>query len=329
MAISLVTGGCGFVGSHIARQLVEEGESVRVLALPGESDENVADLDLEIVYGDVRDRTRVEAAVRGADTVYHVAAVYRVGMDDPSPMYEVNLRGTFNVLEAARRAGVSTVVYTASMVALGRPPVGEHGDEHTPYETWPIPFHYAHSKHLSCQLARDFADWGLDVRIVCPGVVLGPGDRGPTPSGQLIVTMMRGGLSALPIHFEGGTNLVDVRDAAQVHLLAARRGKPGETYLATAHNLTNGQLTQAIGRALGRSSRSLGVPVALARPLVAVGERIAAWRGEPPPLSRELFEYSLRPSYFDNTKAVEQLGASFRPLDETLRDAVAYFRDRI
>jgi dihydroflavonol-4-reductase len=325
MKRALVTGGCGFLGSSIVKALLSRGVEVRVLALPNEPTENIDGLEVELLRGNVLSNEDATRAVDGMDTVFHPAAVYKAWMTDPSPMYTVNMSGTFNVLEASRRAGVGRVVYTASMVALGRPAPGTIGDENTPYEAWEIDFPYSRSKYHSRMLAEDFARWGLDLSVVCPGIVLGPGDIAPTPSGKLIINTLRGGP---PLYTDGGANYVDVRDAAEVHVLAAEKGRAGERYLATAHNLSNLELLEAITRAAGKKRRYFKMPEAVVRRVVIAMEAQARRSGGEPLLTRNFFEYSLRPSYYSNRKAATELGATFRPLDETLRDAIAYFRQR-
>lgn len=322
----LVTGGCGFLGSAITRQLVARGKDVRVMAVPGESRENLGELDVEIVEGDVRVRADAERVVAGMDTVFHAAAIYSDWAPDPSLMYDVNLRGTFNIFEAARRAGVEKVVYTASMVSVGRPEPGQWADEDTKYEAWDLDFPYSRSKFFSRELAEYFADWQLDVRVVCPGIVFGPGDLRPTPSGQLIVTSIT--TPGPAIYFDGGASYVDVRDAAECHVLAAENGQKGERYLATAHNLTNQELVQTVLRVTGSERRMLKLPVGVARTIARAMDVQARRSGKPPLLARDFFEYSLKPSFYRNDKARRELGARFRPLEETIRDAVDYFRQR-
>lgn len=322
----LVTGGAGFVGSWVVRQLVEKGVTTRVLALPDEPTDNLEGVDPEIVRGNVLDRDDCARSISGCDTLFHIAAVYKAWMPDPTPMYTVNLRGTFNMLEAARREGVQTTVYTASIVSLGRSGPKRLADESEPYDAWDIDFAYSRSKYHSRRLAEDFAAWGSDVRIVCPGVVLGPGDIGPTPSGQLIINSLQGGP---PVVFEGGMSYVDVRDAANVHVLAAEKGKPGETYIASAHNLSNADFSRAIRRAAGLPERRpVKVPAKLIQSMVSGMEAIAKRTGKPPLITRAFIDYSLKASYYSNRKAVEELGAEFRPIDETIRDAMDYFRGR-
>ena len=324
MKHALVTGGCGFLGSSIVRSLLERKVRVRVLALPSERTDNVDGLDVEVVRGDVTSPDDCARAVKGVDTVFHAAAIYKAWMPDPSLMYEVNSRGTFHMLEASRRGGVKTVVYTASIVALGRPPAGTLGDESTEYKVWKLDFPYSRAKYHSRVIAESFAQWGMDVRIVCPGIVFGPRDIAPTPSGKLIIESVKG--SGPPVVVDGGASYVDVRDAAEVHVLAAEKGKPGEKYLATAHNLSNQDFLDAIGRAIGKVRRYYRLPVPAARAIIHATNVVAEKTGTEPPLTEEFFEYSLVPSYFRNDKARHALGATFRPIEDSIRDAVAYFR---
>lgn len=323
---ALVTGGCGFLGSWIVRHLVDEGVTVRVLALPGEARDNLEGLDgVEVIEGDVGSIADAQRAVEGTDSVFHAAAIYQDWAPDPTRMYDVNLRGTFNMLEAARRAGVERVIYTASIVSLGRPEPGELGDETTAYESWDIDFPYSRSKFFSRELAEYFGEWGQDVRVVCPGIVLGPSDIRPTPSGKLIVNSMAGGPG---VYYDGGGSYVDVRDAARTHVLAAQKGKPGERYLATAHNLSTREFIENVDRVLGRKRRMVKLPVAVARAVAMGMEARAARSGKPPMLARNFFEYSLKPAFYRNDKARRELGATFRPIEETIADAVEYFRGR-
>lgn len=326
MQRALVTGGCGFLGSWIVRQLVQEGVKVRALAVKGEPRDNLAGVDVEIVEGDVTNVEDAQRAVDGMDTVFHCAAIYKDWAPDPTGMYDVNLRGTFHVLEASRRAGVERVIYTASIVSLGRPTPGALGDETTRYEAWDLDFPYSRSKYQSRELAEYFAAWGMDVRVVCPGIVFGPSDIRPTPSGALIISSLK--TPGPAVAYDGGASYVDVRDAARVHLLAARKGKKGERYIASAHNLTNDELVRTIDRVTGRKRRMLHLPVSAARSLAALMEAQAKRTGKPPLLARNFFEYSLKPSFYSNAKSVRELGASYRPIEETIRDAVKWFEQR-
>lgn len=323
MKHALVTGAPGFLGAHIVRLLVDRGVQVRALARKGEALDNLRGLDVEVVRADVRDPARMKEATRKVDTVFHAAAIYEAYTRDPGRMYDVNLQGTFHVLEAARRNDVETIVYTASIAALGRPEPGALADEGHDYEAWDLDFAYSRSKYFSKRIAEDFAAWGLDVRIVCPGIVLGPGDRTPTPSGRLIISLASG---RAPGYTDGGASYVDVRDAALGHLLAAEKGKPGASYIVTGHNLSNRDFLDVVCRVCGLRRRSVKIPVSLARAYVRARELQAKRREEIPDLASAFFEYGLRECYYDNTRAKRELGMRFSAIDDTVRDAVDWFR---
>lgn len=325
MKKALITGGCGFLGSFIVRAALKAGAEVRVLAKPGEKRTALDGLDVDIREGDIRIRADVESAVGGVDTVFHAAAVYDDFAPDPTLMHDVNLRGTFHVLRAAREAGVDKVVYTASIASLGRPVAGQSGDEETPFDCWDIDFPYARSKFFSRELAEYFADWGQDVRVVCPGVVLGPGDLRPTPSGQIILTAM---LPGPAMYFDGGAGYVDVRDAAEVHVLAALRGKPGERYVASAHNYTNRELVELIAQVSGHRRPMIYLPRSVAWSMFTAMDIIARRTGTRPLVSKVFYQYALRAPFFRSDKARRELGASFRPLSETVQAAIEDFEAR-
>lgn len=329
MGTALVTGGAGFLGSSLVRELLESGDTtVRVLALPEEPLDNLEGLDVEIVHGDVTDPGVALCSTDGIDTLYHCAAIYKDYMPDPRPMYTVNLSGTFNMLEAARRNDVPTTVATSSITALGRPAPGRLSDESSPYEAWGVDFPYTRTKYLSQKLAEDFAAWGLDVRIVCPGVIFGPRDIGPTPSGRIIINAL--GEGAPPLTTEGGSSYADVRDVARVHVLAATKGEPGGVYAATAHNLDNRAFVRAVLRAAGRDpdKRLVRVPGPIMSRLARIAEAMAIRKGQDPDMTAAMLDYSRRPLFIDNRRSIEELGATYRPIDETIRDAIADFRQR-
>src|SRR5688500_11817509 len=231
-----VTGAAGFIGHHVVRLLRAEGRPVRALIRPGEDTQNLdalADAGIERVEGDILDPAALARHMAGCDVVYHLAALYRTWVPDPKVIYDVNITGAANVLAAAVALGVRRVVHTSSIAAIGVDPTGQPAGEHTEYNLWPFAFDYVRSKYLAHQVARAFAP-ALDVVLVCPGMPLGPGDIGPTPTGRTLVDTLNG---KIRVSFEGGLNLVDVEDVARGHLLAEAHGRRGEAYLLTGHNL--------------------------------------------------------------------------------------------
>lgn len=322
----LVTGAAGFIGHHVVRLLTEAGRPVRAVLRPGEDPRNLEGLDprlVERVEGDVLDRPRMHALVDGCDAVYHLAAIYRTWVPDPKVIYDVNVTGSANVLAAAARAGVRKVVYTSSIAAVGLRGDGALSDETTPFNLWGDSFDYVRSKYLGQQVALAFAPL-VDVSIVGPGMPLGPGDIGPTPTGRTLVDALSG---RIRVCFEGGLNIVDVEDVARGHLLAEERGRRGECYLLSGHNLTIFDLIAAMRRVLGMRHAMFATPVGMAKAAGWALEQLADRATHREPLiTPGSVAYASQRLHFDNRKAREELGFAVRPLDETLRRAAEWFR---
>lgn len=322
----LVTGAAGFIGHHVVRLLVAEGRRVRAVLRPGEDPRNLVHLDpaqVERVEGDVRDLARMRTLARGCAAVYHLAAVYRTWVPDPQVIFDVNVTGSANVLTAAVEAGVPKVVYTSSIAAVGVRDDGGPADETTPFNLWGDDFDYVRSKYLGEQVALAYAPL-VDLTIVNPGMPLGPGDVAPTPTGRTLIDALSG---RIRVCFPGGLNLVDVEDVARGHLLAERRGRRGERYLLTGHNLTIEGMIAELRRVLGLQHAMVAVPAWLARAAGAALERLAdRGLGGEPVITAGSVAYASRPLNFDNRKAREELGFTTRPLEDTLRRAVAWFR---
>ena len=259
----LVTGGTGFVGANIVRELVALGAGVRVLARPGGDRRALDGVPVEIVEGDLLDRASLERAVTGADTLYHVAADYRLWARDPAELHRVNVGGTRAILEAAGEGGVRRVVYTSTVGALGIPKDGTPGTEDTPVSLADMVGPYKASKFLAERVATDFARRGLPVVIVNPSAPIGPWDIKPTPTGQMIVDFMRGRMFAT---LDTGLNVVHVRDVARGHLLAAERGRVGERYILghVRGNLSLAEIGRLLAETTGRPAPRLRVPYAVA-----------------------------------------------------------------
>src|SRR5438128_3959435 len=235
MTDALVTGGTGFVGAKVVRELLAQRRRVRVLARPRGDRRALAGLDVEICEGDLLDPASVQRAVKGVDVVFHVAADYRLWAPDSEELHRINVGGTRAVLEAAGAAGVSRVVYTSTVGALGIPEDGVPGTGETPVSLRDMIGPYKASKFLAEQVALGFAHQGLPVVVVNPSAPVGPWDVKPTPTGRMIVDFLEGRMFAT---LDTGLNLVHVRDVARGHLLAAERGKIGEKYILGNRNLS-------------------------------------------------------------------------------------------
>lgn len=324
---ALVTGGTGFVGSHVARQLAARGERIRALARPNSRRDNLADLDarlVEFVCGDLTDPDSLREAVRGCDTLYHVAADYRLWAKDPQELYRANVDGTRHLLQAALDAGVSKVVYTSTVGALGIPKDGTPGTEDTPVSEAAMIGHYKRSKFLAEQEARRFAERGLPVVIVNPSTPVGENDIKPTPTGQVIVDFLN---RRLPAYIDTGLNLIDVRDVAAGMLLAAERGRVGERYILGNANSTLKEILELLADITGMPAPKARMPYAVAWLAVGV-ENIVAERllHRAPAHPFEGVKMARHKMYFDASKAVKELGLPQSSLHEALARAVAWFR---
>lgn len=321
---TLVTGGAGFIGSAVVRQLLARGREVRVMLAPREPDDNVRGLEVETVRADLLDRGAVAAAMAGCDVVYHLAAIYSLWLPDESLIYQVNVEGTKNVLFAALRAGVRRVVHTSSIAAIGVPPEGELADERFRFNHWAGGNAYIRSKYLSDLDAQRFAAEGLPVVIVCPGFPFGERDRGPTPTGRFIVEALH---RRVPGYTAGGFCAVDVDDVAACHVLAEEKGRVGERYIAGGHNLTYREFFATVTRVAGLPPIRRRIPSAAVLAL-AWGSEARARRGGPPPrITTKAARYALSTVWYDTAKARRELGMPLTPLDITIERAVRWFRD--
>ena len=323
---ALVTGGAGFIGSNVVRALLERGTEVRVLVLPGESTKNLEGLDVEIVWGNVLDQGGIKAAVAGCDEVYHLAAIYALWLSRPSLMRDVNVRGTRNVLAAARDAGVARVIHTSSIAVVGGAGRSTDATEESPFHLQNTGNLYATTKYEAHQVALEFADTGLDVRIVCPTGPIGPRDIGPTPTGKLMLMAINGPAAFIA---ETTTNFGDVRDMAEGHVLAAERGKRGEVYLVGNQNHTYEKVAKTAQRLAGIRRPILRLPHCV---LLGASHVLTFWADEvtrrPPLITPSSLRISRLGLRADCSKAFTELGVPRRPLEDSLRDALHWFAEQ-
>jgi dihydroflavonol-4-reductase len=319
---ALVTGGTGFIGANVVRELLAAGATVRVLARAAGDRRALADVKVEIVEGDLLDAASVRRAVTGVQAVYHVAADYRLWTRDPATLYRTNVDGTRAVLEAAGEAGARRIVHTSSVGALGLPGDGRPGTEETPVTLADMVGHYKRSKFLAEQLALDLARRGLPVVIVNPSAPIGPWDVKPTPTGQMVLDFMRGRMVAT---LDTGLNVVHVRDVARGHLLAAERGTPGARYILGHRDLSLAELFAALADITGRRPPRVRVPYAMAWLGAACCESVARVTGRPPAVPLTAVRMARKRMFFSPARAVRELGLPQTDVRSALADAVAWF----
>jgi dihydroflavonol-4-reductase len=323
-AKTLVTGGTGFVGRAVVTELLAAGREVRVLAR-NPAHPALQGLEVEVAVGDLRDADSLQRALRGCDVLFHVAADYRLWVPDPEEMYAVNVQGTRNLLAAAAAQGVARVVHTSTVGALGNPGNGTPGTEETPVSVEEMVGHYKRSKFLGEQVALEFARQGLPVVIVNPSTPVGPWDSRPTPTGEMIVGFLK---RRMPAYLETGLNLVHVRDAARGHLLAEEKGQVGEKYILGNKNLSLSAVFQMLSEISGLPAPKVRLPYWPVLALACVNEFWATHiSGRPPRMPLTAIRMARKYMYFDNTKAVKQLGLTLTPVRQALKEAVEWFRE--
>lgn len=322
--VALVTGASGFIGANVVRALLAAGETVRALVRPGSDLRNLAGLPVELAYGDLRQPASLAAALRGCDTLYHVAAHYSLWTPDPRQVYATNVEGTTHLLRLALEMGIKKVVYTSSVATVGLPADGRPGDERFWASLETAVGHYKRSKILAEQRALALCQEGLPLVVVNPSAPVGPWDIKPTPTGQIIVDFLR---RRLPAYLNTGLNLIDVRDVAQGHLLAAARGKIGERYILGCCNLSLRQILELLAEVTGLPAPRLRLPYGLALLAGYGSEALARLTRRPPRVPLVGVRMARRPMYFSAQKAVRELGLPQSPIAEALRCAVQWFRD--
>ena len=258
---AFVTGATGFVGSHIARVLAEQGAELRLLVRSTSNCQNIEGLKAERAMGDLRDPTSLEKAMAGCDVVFHAAADYRLWVRDPEQMYRSNVEGTRAVLEAARQNRVRRVVYTSSVATMGFTSNGHAADEDFPVALENMIGPYKRSKFMAERVAIEAGRSGLDVVVVNPTTPVGERDIKPTPTGRIIVDFLK---KKFPAYVDTGLNLVDVGECARGHVAALEKGRSGERYILGGENLTLKQILDQLGRITGLPSPKLRVPYVLA-----------------------------------------------------------------
>jgi dihydroflavonol-4-reductase len=319
---TLVTGATGFLGSHVARQLVARGENVRVLVRASSSNRAISDLTLEYVTGDLRDAASLERAMNGVQRVFHVAADYRLWAKHPQDIYDSNVGGTKNLLAAAKRAGVGQLIYTSTVatIAVDRP---ELPNEFTDAKLEEMIGHYKRSKWMAEQEALNAAKEGLPVIVAMPTTPVGPWDWKPTPTGKIILDFLNG---KMPGYVETGLNFVGVEECAAGHLLVSEKGKIGERYLLGAENLTLKEVLDTLAKITGLPSPGMKIPHGVALGVAYVESAFSRLIGKEPGIPVEGVKIARHKMFVDASRARRELGFQPGPVAAALERAVRWYQ---
>src|SRR6202790_3936954 len=318
---TLVTGAAGFLGSHVARQLVARGDDVRVLLRASSSNRAIADLPLEYVTGDLRDKESLQRAAEGMQRIFHVAADYRLWAKNKQDIYDSNVGGTRNWLEAAKQAGVEKFIYTSTVatIAVDRP---ELPTEATSAKLEEMVGHYKRSKWQAEEEVRSAARAGFPALIAMPTTPVGPWDWKPTPTGKIILDFLNG---KMPGYVETGMNFVGVEDCAAGHLLIAEKGKIGERYLLGAENLTLKQVLDSLAHLTGLPAPSFKIPHGLALGVAYAETAFSRLIGRQPQIPVEGVKIAQHLMFVDCTRAQRELGFRAEPVAAAFERAVRWY----
>src|SRR5215831_1444400 len=318
---TLVTGASGFLGSHVTRQLVARGESVRVLLRPSSNNRAIADLPLEYVTGDLRDSASLQRALAGVQRVFHVAADYRLWSKRSQDIYDSNVGGTKNLVEAAKRAGVEQFVYTSTVatIAVDR---AEHPNEFTEARLEEMVGHYKRSKWLAEREVLEAAKRGFPAIVAMPTTPVGPWDWKPTPTGKIILDFLNG---KMPGYVETGLNFVGVEECAAGHILVTEKGKVGERYLLGGENLTLKALLDTLSRISGLSAPKLKIPHGLALSVAYANAVFSRLIGREPSIPVEGVKIARHMMFVDCSRAQRELGFKAGPVSAALERAVRWY----
>jgi dihydroflavonol-4-reductase len=331
LPLTLVTGATGFLGSHVARLLVERGDEVRVTTRPRSDLEMLSGLGVETVVANVCDRRAVRGAMRGVERVFHLAGSSNL-RTSREQIFALNVEGARIVLEEALRAGVERLVLTSSAAAIGPASPGSLATETNVWDAGRYEIPYLDSKHEAERVADGLFERGLDVVIVNPCHVLGAGDPGPS-STNLVRRFLR---REIPAYVDGTLNVVGVDDVARGHLLADERGVPGERYILGNRNFTVDRLFNDLSRLSGVEPPSLKLPVSAAMVMAGGAQSVPGlstliaalpapglWMPTPVEVRTASLNWA-----FSSAKAKRQLGWRTSPHEDCLEQTVAWYRSR-
>ena len=323
---TLITGAAGFVGAAVLRELLKKGHKVKALVRQSSVLNNLKNLDVEIVYGDLKDRESLKKSLKDCKYLFHVAADYRLWVPKPEEIYQNNVKGTENLMEEALNSEIEKVVYTSSVAVLGKPINGDIANEKTPVNVSQMIGHYKKSKFLAEEKVKNlYKTRRLPVVIVNPAAPVGPRDIKPTPTGKMILDAA---MRKIPAYLDTGLNIVHVDDVAKGHLQAFDKGKLGERYILGGENLTFKEILEIISNLCGHSPPKIQLPKKPLYPIGYIFEIFAKlFKLKNPMLTVDMIRMAEKKMFFSSEKAKKELNYKYKSAKNALKDAIQWFID--
>ena len=323
---TLITGATGFVGSAVLRELLKKEHQIKALVRRSSVLDNLKNLDVEIVYGDLKDKDSLKRCLKDCKHLFHVAADYRLWVPKAKEIYENNVNGTENLMVEALNLGIEKIVYTSSVAVLGKPIEGDIADEKTPVNIDQMIGHYKKSKYLAEEKVKElYKTKRLPVVIVNPAAPVGPRDIKPTPTGKMILDAAR---RKIPAYLDTGLNIVHVDDVAKGHIQAFNKGKLGERYILGGENLTFKEILEMISNLCGHNPPKIQLPK---KPLYPIGYLFEIFARlfnlKNPMLTVDMIRMAEKKMFFSSEKAKKELNYRYKSAKIALKDAIQWFID--
>ena len=323
---TLITGATGFVGAAVLRQLLKKGHNVKALIRQSSILDNLKNLDVEIVEGDLKDRDSLRRCLKDCNYLFHVAADYRLWVPKPEEIYQNNVTGTKNLMEEALDSEIEKVVYTSSVAVLGKPINGDVANEKTLVNLNQMIGHYKKSKFLAEEKVKElYKKRRLPVVIVNPAAPVGPRDIKPTPTGKMILDAA---MKKIPAYLDTGLNIVHVDDVAKGHLQAFDKGKLGERYILGGENLTFKEILEMISFLCGNNPPRIRLPK---KPLYPIGYLFEIFARlfnlKNPILTVDMIRMAEKKMFFSSEKAKKELNYKHKSAKLAVQDSIKWFID--
>jgi len=322
--MEIVTGSTGFIGNVLVRELLRRGRKVRALVRPTSDISSLEGLEIEKAVGDIHNIDSLIKAFRGADAVYHLAARISIMPGDRTLIRNINLEGTRKVIDACLKCGVKRLVYASSIHALKEPPMGTVIDESMPFDPNSNRGEYDRSKALASLEVVKAAKNGLDSVVVCPTGVLGPYDFRISAMTRTFIDFAR---SKMKITINGAYDFVDVRDVAVGHILAAEKGKSGESYILSGQRVTMDEMMSMLSEISGIQPPKYKVPVWLVKTAGIFAPLYYKLANKTPRFTSYSINTLQSNSYISSEKASKELGYKPRPVKKSIEDTFKWFEE--
>ena len=323
---TLITGATGFVGAAVLRELLKKGHKVKALVRQSSILDNLKNLDVETVKGDLKDRDSLKECLKDCKYLFHVAADYRLWVPRPQEIYQNNVVGTENLMEEALNSEIEKIVYTSSVAVLGKPINGDIANENTPVNVSQMIGHYKKSKFLAEEKVKElYKTSKLPVVIVNPAAPVGPRDIKPTPTGKMVLDAA---MKKIPAYLDTGLNIVHVDDVAKGHMQAFNKGKLGERYILGGENLTLKEMLEIISILCGNKPPKIRLPRKPLYPIGYVFEIFARlFNIKNPMLTVDMIRMAEKKMFFSSEKAKKELNYKYKSAKNALKDAIQWFID--